>query len=149
MIDVLAVGGGTVGGVTIYALYDRLTGCRGGHVWGEWESTDRRRITPFGSTDDLLVEKQYERHCERSECIASETEYRTKHVRVYAESLTIDVVETHYRCPRCEAVVSSDERSTEWVQIRHGGERRETCPQCKRGTWAGRWARVPYEEVQQ
>jgi hypothetical protein len=135
-----------VGGVSLY-LYERFTGCRGGHVWGEWSETSRVRTVPYGSKPSVCVEKQYRRCCERSDCDHSETEYRSVTGEVYADSIEIDVVERQSKCPSCGEAFPESCISSSWMHGVNSGMRLNTCPSCESRDPSTFWDRVPYAEV--
>jgi DNA-directed RNA polymerase subunit RPC12/RpoP len=151
MIDLvsLAVGGFVVGGV--YATYSRLTGCSGGHYWGEWEPQDRWRITPYAHADSVGVKREYERECEREGCTGSESKDMQVVGEAYApseETLLEALTEAHYECSKCETAVPDSDRSTHWKDDRYGATRMELCPNCGANRMASMWDRVERGDVE-
>lgn len=123
--------------------------CGGGHVWGEWEPTDRWEIVPFHNSDLQTIRREYERECQRSDCNGSETERRNVATvdPVQFNETIVDVAEeceATYECPQpqCgEHVRLSDIKTSEERQYR-GYRITWTCPECRCRTTAWDWERV-------
>lgn len=150
MFDVVGFGVG-VAGIGLY-LHQRYTGCTGGHVWGEWEPTNRWEVQPANGSDSACIDREYERTCQRDGCSASETEYHGETHAVYAESVEemVDTLpEVCYECPLCHEDVPISERDTSWHRTRDGRTRYEGCPRCEQSYPSEMWNRVPYEVVSQ
>jgi len=141
---------GIAGALTVASCH-RFTGCRGGHVWSEWEPVECWEATPWEHYDDVQIRGQYRRECTRSGCRAEETEYREEYDRVYAtsvEEVLTDTVEVHYECPSCDEQVVDSERETKWGGTSSHRTRKEGCPECNEVTDSTYWNRVPLEELE-
>lgn len=148
MIEVVAAG---LGSAALVYGYHRLTGCPGGHVWSDWESVDRFRVTPYGHGDRVSVERKQERHCEASGCYEHDEQYVTVRENIYSTSFerALDSVrEVEYECPQCKEAIPDSERNTRWVGVDYGGgqTRHEQCPQCGHDCSASFWDRQGWDE---
>jgi len=139
------VGGVVVGGFS-YALYTRLHGCSGGHVFEDYKSEDRWKVIPLRGKDSVGVKRRYKTTCSRDDCDTEDTEWRTERSEAYTASLNVVTNETHYRCPMCDTIVPNSERTTEWKERRSGQTRFEECPECECSTDSFRWTRLDYDQ---
>jgi len=147
----LGLGAVTVGIVVAYAWF-ATRNCTGGHVWGEWESTNRWWIRPFEDDETATITRQQERQCQRAGCETSETKEATIKSEVYVKGVSAvldDAEEVVYECLSCESLVEDSRRETTWDTIGNSGRMRyERCPECGKRYRPSYWNRISWEDLE-
>lgn len=66
----------------VYLLYQQVSGCSGGHVWSDWEETNRVKTVPVDTRpgSKIAVQREKRRHCQRGGCSAEDSKWTQKYV---------------------------------------------------------------------
>lgn len=83
-------------GLTVFVVkwvYDAFAKCDGGHLYTDWEATDRWKTIPHDGRDIVAVERMYERDCRHSDCHHTESKWEYHEKETDATRLNEKLIE--------------------------------------------------------